>query len=55
MNGQFPATSVAAIFTNVFAILAWQDQIEWTLRIILTLLGIVTGVLALWHQIKEIK
>lgn len=53
----FPHTrgfeALGALATNLAAIAAWQEQIEWTARMIVTCLGIATGAIVLYHQLKS--
>lgn len=39
--------------SGVTTIAAWQEQLDWALRIIAALIAIAAGTVALWQRLKH--
>lgn len=42
-----------AMISGVGSIAAWQDQLDWTLRIVATLVAIVAGSIAIYQRLRK--
>lgn len=56
MNPKLHGVSdLLAVASGVSTITAWQEQLDWSLRILAALIAIAAGSVALWQRLKKPK
>ena len=54
-SNNHPASDGFALISGILSLASWQDQLDWGLRIIATLIAIAAGSVALYHRLKKRK